>query len=79
MVESLNSNTVEHDEIRMAVTTQATERELNAIIKWMIAHTGTVSISWRPIDPVVEDTVYTVTWQNDAHRLAYWMHTGQEV
>lgn len=63
----------------MAVTTEATEPELNRILDWMMKHTGTVSITWRPVYPVEAVDVYTVTWQNDAHRLAYWMHTGQEV
>ena len=79
MVESLNSYTVEHDEIRMAVTTRATGEELSAIISWMMEHTGTVSITWRPIYPVEADTVYTVTWRSEAERFAYWMHTGQDV
>ena len=58
------------------MTSKATEQELNAIIEWMMKHTGTVSITWQPVYPVKPVDQYTVTWQNDAHRLAYWVDSA---
>ena len=61
----------------MGVTTEATGEELSAIISWMMEHTGTVSITWRPIYPVKADTVYTVTWFSEAERFAYWLKSSR--
>ena len=60
-------------------TTKATEPELAAIIDWLMLHTGTVSITCQPVYPKEPVEQYTVTWQNEAHRFAYWMYSGSKV